>query len=295
MRKIFVFIGLISLLFACDKEDQGFNENIQLKNQWRINNTVKDISVITFNYETFTAEKLYNGRLNVFTGAQMVNNNLTLKGEGSSLFFNIAFADVIEGDYRLILGNKSMISRQFNAYYLLDYDLAKPTPTAAKVILEGKLTILKQSDSYQISFDLKDMNGKIIKGSYTGKLPQINKETVDQLWKESVFTSKPWSIFSIKKGDVFETLNDCISDNVMTFSKDGTYQIIANSSCNPSQPDEDEVGTWYIDGMNMVQSEKGSDKFHTATIEDIQLDEITLGVTMKNEKKEDVKYEYVLK
>lgn len=264
---------------------------IDLENQWRIANKVLEIDANMLYFQESPADKVLNASLNLYTGAKFENGRLQFETKGSSITFSVNFTENIEGSYAFVSGMTNAEVGKFQAFYGKNYALKTPSQDDYTAIQSGSLIITKEEEKYNVHFELLDVNNQIIAGSYLDVLMPFYSEYI------SLLSGHDWSATAFYAIGEKQSAMDCMTDDVMHFNADGTYSTTVNESCDPSDPDEDETGTYRIEKGDLVIIPAGSDPNEdrqVLRIASISASKLILSTSIKDEDGAEVIYEYVM-
>lgn len=261
--------------------------NIELENQWRVANEVMNIDANVLYFQESPADKILRANLNLYTGATFDNGRLQFETQGSSIAFSVNFTEDIAGVYAFEGGTTSTETGKFQAFYGKNYALQTPIQDDFIAIQSGSLSIVKEGENYNVHFELVDTNDEIITGTYSNVLMPLYGEYVDLL------SGNEWSAKAFYIDGIQQPTISCMADDVMRFNADGTYTTEVNGSCDESDPDEDEIGTYRIENGNLIITPSG-DNSQILRIVSITASKLIISATVQKEDNKETTYEYVM-
>ena len=292
MRNYLIILSIIAFLFACNKDEKNVSEITSEKlseNQMAMGKDVVNLNMGINYYEKVLNETTQRATLNLYAGATPINNTqrFTLSGNGSSISFSIYFDENIEGNFTFLNDITKISNLKFTAFYGNNYNLSLPTLDNMVQIKSGTLSIKKISENYKIDFDLIDSNNQTVKGNFLKTIQEIK----DIDYYKSIITHKKWSPVSYKINGV-ESIEDCMSDDVIKFNADGTYTNTANTACDD---ESDDKGTWTFDDQNILtMTETGTSNAVKMNLELMDRTQLKFSMTKNNGAESAKKIEFVL-
>ena len=184
---LFILLTIGVLNFGCDK-----NNDIITKNYFKIGDVEYDMNIgILENYGEDPWHDGFYADVTLFSDGftlEPTSTGYELVGKGNALFFEMIStvgSELDNGVYRFSSANPLPVQTFRDGAFVVNFDIATVTYDEKEQIVDGKVTVEKNGNKYNISIDCKASNGEPVQGYFSGILTYYDY-TKDKSAKKSL-------------------------------------------------------------------------------------------------------------
>jgi hypothetical protein len=172
MKKLYFIFMVVAVLSSCKKDNSGPSNNITY------NGKAYDISKGYLENKGLWNTGLYEFDLTLASENITMTENSNASGVGNATSFQMLSSSATElsaGSYTFSTAGTT--ANTFAGYVGLDFDIANVSGTLLNLV-GGTVTIKKDGDNYDITFNGVIATGKTITGAYKGTLIYYDRRTL---------------------------------------------------------------------------------------------------------------------